>query len=966
MELRDSKSNEDGGISKDEYEELKRFYDGELSGKTGKTLPEKSTMLSLGETNQTEIENNLSLSDWFPWQNRQQPTFVVDHSNLTKNFVEMVQFLELQEALDPNEDNYGQEMEVFLNEADILKPGQNDEDGGNIRQFFVANDTTIKHGKKKKSLYSQNKPRRSDQLPEFDAFVVSGESDDDLPAIFDKKDDKDDEHVAKIKADEITKAYRKSICIGAHLNRSEKKNKQKKRNFSGNMSVVEVIADTDVNDFVETVPELTVINEESQGNRSNEVGNEFRDENSTHVQIDIEQATLSKMEASDYEKISETEAKSQDEYCEDFTKLLPTFFTMSVDIVSPQKITETNHEVFLVPEAPSIDELEVLVENINNLTTLPKIDMAQLVEEWTLEYSGLNTKYTSSTKKKNNKKIEYNKSSSKYLDVCDDKTAGQDMGEKKNLDKDTDAFSESFDFSNNVSYHQSNNGSYHQKQVANFDMDISSDFDSPIQLLTNKPNKSKRTTTSLTVQNNTSTFDNVEHKISDYSTQSDMANNKKEVTELVEEPTHKLNEDGVEMEIDSFSGSDDFLDTQANFMLASDDFLGEINSDESNEGKKNKDSSLKLNKCVELYRESVSFIEKQRTGEAESSKSSSSNNKRINSCKSVDISLFDDSFMNESVLEAVKTPAVSNEEDMCQSDGRILSPSQYTFSQALAFVHDSDSMDRSFNKTDLSDERGQSVTLINPFDKERNNLTSEFLSKPKENEKLRNDESICSGTSDHQKNKSADYSPEAFTAIKSRAKLDTSQLNLINEIVNMDNTDDFSDDGDGSDVPLFDLGFDVDDDIIPPSPCLSETTSQKSVLKNLGQSLLSSRKSLSFMCDKSRLAGQKTSTFLKPALSPTGEELELEQDDGDDFESSNTKIDEVSNGNKRTSSTFLRKEDTFNVNPVNFDAGDNAVTQKNEDENNVSLSDLHGDFDMPPSPVLSGRDCLVRNQSFHQ
>lgn len=294
--------------------------------------------------------------------------------------------LHFSEALDPNEDNYGQEMEVFLNEADILKPGQNDEDGGNIRQFFIGNDTTIKHGKKKKSLYSQNKPRRSDQLPEFDAFVVSGESDDDdLPAIFDKKDDKDDEHVAKIKAVEITKAYRKSICIDANLNRSEKKHKQKKRNFSGNISVVEVIADTDVNDFVETdfvetVPELPVIDEESQGGKSNEDSNEFRDEDSTHVQIDIEQGSMSKMEASDFEKISEMKAKSQDEYCEDFTKLLPIFFTMPVDIVSPQKITETNQEVFLVPEAPSMDELEVLVENINNLTTLPKIDMARLVE----------------------------------------------------------------------------------------------------------------------------------------------------------------------------------------------------------------------------------------------------------------------------------------------------------------------------------------------------------------------------------------------------------------------------------------------------------------------------------------------------------------------------------------------------------------------------------------------------------
>ena len=43
-----------------------------------------------------ETENNLSLAEWFPWQNRLQPTFIVDHSKQTKNFVELVEFLELQ------------------------------------------------------------------------------------------------------------------------------------------------------------------------------------------------------------------------------------------------------------------------------------------------------------------------------------------------------------------------------------------------------------------------------------------------------------------------------------------------------------------------------------------------------------------------------------------------------------------------------------------------------------------------------------------------------------------------------------------------------------------------------------------------------------------------------------------------------------------------------------------------------
>jgi hypothetical protein len=76
-------------------------------------------------------------------------------------------------------------MEVFLNEADILKPEQLDQDYGSIKHFFVSSEKKVKQKNKKISLL---KPRRSDQLPEFEAMILSGESDDELPAIFDKKD----------------------------------------------------------------------------------------------------------------------------------------------------------------------------------------------------------------------------------------------------------------------------------------------------------------------------------------------------------------------------------------------------------------------------------------------------------------------------------------------------------------------------------------------------------------------------------------------------------------------------------------------------------------------------------------------------------------------------------------------------------------------------------------------------------
>jgi hypothetical protein len=58
-------------------------------------------------------------------------------------------------------------MEVFLNEADILKP-ELDQDYGSIKHFFVSSEKKVKQKNKKISLL---KPRRSDQLPEFEAMI---------------------------------------------------------------------------------------------------------------------------------------------------------------------------------------------------------------------------------------------------------------------------------------------------------------------------------------------------------------------------------------------------------------------------------------------------------------------------------------------------------------------------------------------------------------------------------------------------------------------------------------------------------------------------------------------------------------------------------------------------------------------------------------------------------------------------
>ena len=53
MFISDCKGEKDGGITKEEFEELKKFYSGELPAKK---LPEGSKMLSLGENYQVRCE----------------------------------------------------------------------------------------------------------------------------------------------------------------------------------------------------------------------------------------------------------------------------------------------------------------------------------------------------------------------------------------------------------------------------------------------------------------------------------------------------------------------------------------------------------------------------------------------------------------------------------------------------------------------------------------------------------------------------------------------------------------------------------------------------------------------------------------------------------------------------------------------------------------------------------------------
>ncbi|KAK3091417.1 hypothetical protein FSP39_019739 [Pinctada imbricata] len=169
------KSDCDGLLSDIEAKELEE----RIGGITGRKLPRRKPLLSLGETwDQDEPrESTLSLTEWLPWQNRLQPTHSVQHSKKTKDFVELIQFIELQGQQDSKEDNYGNEMKMFLDKDDILKDRETDDNDGKKSdgQTATRNRQSSKQDKRKKV-------RRSEHLPKFESDKES-DSDKSLPAV---------------------------------------------------------------------------------------------------------------------------------------------------------------------------------------------------------------------------------------------------------------------------------------------------------------------------------------------------------------------------------------------------------------------------------------------------------------------------------------------------------------------------------------------------------------------------------------------------------------------------------------------------------------------------------------------------------------------------------------------------------------------------------------------------------------
>ncbi|XP_071795653.1 Fanconi anemia group M protein-like isoform X2 [Asterias amurensis] len=133
--------------------------------------------------------SELSLTEWSPWQMHKQPIRFVQHSQRCNQFVELMEFIDLQN-LTEGEDIYGLEMQTYLDEEDIIKPKRQ-----GIEQFCtrVSKDTAAENARSdnvgpddegsvsKKS--GQKKSKKKNKPLEF-VSSPSNSDNDNLPDVF--------------------------------------------------------------------------------------------------------------------------------------------------------------------------------------------------------------------------------------------------------------------------------------------------------------------------------------------------------------------------------------------------------------------------------------------------------------------------------------------------------------------------------------------------------------------------------------------------------------------------------------------------------------------------------------------------------------------------------------------------------------------------------------------------------------
>ncbi|CAH1263455.1 FANCM [Branchiostoma lanceolatum] len=303
---------------------------------------------------------SLSLTEWSIWQSRLQPTHLVGHSQRCKNFVELMEFIDLQKDAE-DDDSYAMEMKAFLNKDDIITT--NGTSRGDIRSFVTEPRSKEKTqgDVEKNSLMGK---RRSKNFQVNEAQPMN--SDDDLPVITlnpntvnNTKADRDD------KGSKVTK--KKSPRGSTSLPKQKRK-----------PVVVELDHDSDFESQEGKAKESTSVMNSSCVDRSfhretdSEVVQENRDESlqskTTREDVIVENEGYMPLDDDNDDgtvqgnNMTVTEADDMEEDEEDkWEAIFPTFLQKNNrNNVMPAKELTRDTDGYRVPTPPSLDSFEWL------------------------------------------------------------------------------------------------------------------------------------------------------------------------------------------------------------------------------------------------------------------------------------------------------------------------------------------------------------------------------------------------------------------------------------------------------------------------------------------------------------------------------------------------------------------------------------------------------------------------------
>ncbi|XP_038071924.1 uncharacterized protein LOC119740630 isoform X2 [Patiria miniata] len=91
------------------------------------SMPDRGRFITLGDKDKQHSRGGksshpeMSLSEWSPWQMSKQPVRLVQHSHRCHQFVELMEFIDLQNMTE-GDDIYGLEMQTYLDQDDIIRP----------------------------------------------------------------------------------------------------------------------------------------------------------------------------------------------------------------------------------------------------------------------------------------------------------------------------------------------------------------------------------------------------------------------------------------------------------------------------------------------------------------------------------------------------------------------------------------------------------------------------------------------------------------------------------------------------------------------------------------------------------------------------------------------------------------------------------------------------------------------------